>query len=165
MTDMSGNLATRGTYSWIPWAFAGAFLVVVGVNMTMVWLATHTFPGLVVEHPYERGLAYEKVIAERSRQVQSGWRFDAALVPLAGGARLTVTLSGADGAAPPVSKFGVLLSRPLLDRADMPAELIADGGGQFSAIIPDLAAGQWTLRVDLDSAGGPLIFDKRLILQ
>lgn len=47
---------------WIPYYFIPFFLVVAVVNAVFVYIAVHSFTGVVTETPYESGLAYNKTI-------------------------------------------------------------------------------------------------------
>lgn len=54
-------------------AFFGCLLLVDGV---MVTLAIRTQTGMVTEHPYEKGLAYNKVVQAAATQEALGWKGD-----------------------------------------------------------------------------------------
>lgn len=58
--------------------FVGLFGVVAGANAVMIYEAVKTFRGEVVAHPYERGLAYNRDIAESRAQDVRDWRVDVA---------------------------------------------------------------------------------------
>lgn len=58
----------RKSDKWIPWYFVLVFLVVVCVNGFFVYTAVTTHTGLVTKSPYEKGLSYNKKIAEARRQ-------------------------------------------------------------------------------------------------
>ena len=60
----------------IPWYFVMFFLVVAAVNAVMVTLAVRTLPGTVTDHPYEKGLAYNQVVAASDKQEALGWKGD-----------------------------------------------------------------------------------------
>ena len=65
----------------IPWYFVMFFLVVAAVNAVMVTLAVRTLPGTVTDHPYEKGLAYNQVVAASDKQEALGWKGDKPLQP------------------------------------------------------------------------------------
>lgn len=59
---------------WIPWYFVLFFVVVAAVNAVMVTLALRSYSGTVTDHPYEKGLAYNKVVAAANEQDALGWK-------------------------------------------------------------------------------------------
>lgn len=56
------------------WYFVAFFGVIVAVNAVMVTLAVRTHSGVVTDHAYEKGLAYNKVIDAEEKQKASGLR-------------------------------------------------------------------------------------------
>lgn len=58
----------------IPWYFVLFFVVIAAVNAVMVTLAVRTHTGTVTEHPYEKGLAYNQVVAAADAQERLGWK-------------------------------------------------------------------------------------------
>lgn len=128
---------------WIPWAFVGAMSLVVVVNMVMAYLAISTFTGVTVPRSYERGRAYDTVLAEAARQDALGW---SAEVTLAGGA-LRVTATDLDGRPVHGRIEGVLL-RPLEGR-ELPLVFTPTGGGRWSAEVQPPQRGQWDVRLTL----------------
>lgn len=57
----------------IPWYFVMFFAVIALVNGVMIHLALKTHTGTVTEHPYEKGLAYNQVVAAEAKQESLGW--------------------------------------------------------------------------------------------
>ena len=69
------DVARRATPAWrSPWVigWVGLVLAVLAVNLTMVYLAVVTNPGLVDDDYYERGQHYEKTLASRLAR-DPGW--------------------------------------------------------------------------------------------
>lgn len=60
----------------IPWLIVLFFVVIALVDGIMVTLAVKTHTGLVTDHPYERGLAYNDVLAADALQQSTGWHSD-----------------------------------------------------------------------------------------
>lgn len=142
---------------WIPWVFAGMMLIVVVVNGVLIYSAIHSFTGTTTGHAYDRGRAYNHVIAEAERQAALGW------VPRVGlvGGRLEVAVVDRDGGPVPGRLEG-LLHRPLDGRA-VPLEFTTAAGGWSAAAVPP-AAGQWEARLTLtDAAGRHLDIRQRVI--
>lgn len=133
---------------WIPWAFVGAFAVIIAVNLVLVVAAVTTFPGLTTGQAYDRGRAYNRVLAEAARQDALGW---SARVALEGGA-LSVAVTDREG-LPVAGRLQGVLSRPL-EGLDVPVDLAASGPGRFAAIARLPAQGQWEARLTLHGAAG-----------
>jgi nitrogen fixation protein FixH len=58
---------------WIPWYFVAFFVFIALVDGVMVTLAVNTHTGLVTDHPYEKGLAYNQVVKAEKKQEALGW--------------------------------------------------------------------------------------------
>lgn len=58
------------------WAVFSFFAVVMAVNAVFVYLALEHHPGVVTEHSYEEGLAFDERLAEAEEQAKLGWRGD-----------------------------------------------------------------------------------------
>lgn len=97
----------------------GFFLLVGGVNGVMIYFAIHTFRGEVVAHPYERGLAYNRDIAQARAQAAREWKVAAHLSRNAADALLVVIAQDAAGA--PVR--GAALRASLLAPADLAGDV------------------------------------------
>ena len=54
-------------------AIISFFVVVMGVNGIMAYLAVETFSGVQSEKPYENGLAFNRDIARARAQYAQGW--------------------------------------------------------------------------------------------
>ncbi len=68
------NLSRRDKL--IPWYFVAFFVVLFLVDGTMVTIALRTHTGLVTEHPYEKGLAYNDTVQAEEKQKALGWKSD-----------------------------------------------------------------------------------------
>jgi nitrogen fixation protein FixH len=132
----------------------GWFYVFFGVifisNGFMVYWATHSFTGLVVEEPYEKGLAYNGTLAEKEIQAKLGWGSTFKLAPISEdgfkqnivfrlGTKNTAAVTGAD--------VSLTLFRPTKDGMDVTFELTeAPETGMYEAVITLPAKGQWDFR-------------------
>ncbi len=155
MTDRSFDPA-RGR--WIPWVFVGMMLLVVGVNAVLITSAVRSFTGTTTGRAYDRGRAYNHILAEAERQAALGWQ---ARVALAEGA-LSVAVADREG-APVGGLLTGLLLRPL-DGRTVPLEFAGAGPGQWVAAALPPAAGQWEARLSLrDAAGRHLDIRQRVI--
>jgi nitrogen fixation protein FixH len=133
---------------WVPMLFAGAFLVVIGVNATLIYFAQDTFSGLETASPYERGLDYNKALAAEAAQNRLGWQLQTQISSESDGTRsLLVHLTDRDGRALDGLAIVAHLVRPStegLDTIVIPRPL-GDGRYGTSFVLP--AAGQWELRL------------------
>ena len=59
-------------------AVTAFFAIVIGVDAVMIALAYGSFPGQSAANPYEAGIAYNRTLAQRSREQALGWRIEAA---------------------------------------------------------------------------------------
>jgi nitrogen fixation protein FixH len=141
------TLAFRRPASWIPWIYAGGMLLVVAVNAVLITVALRSFPGLVVQRPYDRGIAYNDEIRQNQSQAALGWT----VVPRYADGRLAVRIADADGA--PIAGLAVraTILRPLGGLAPTAVEL-APRDDAYVADVGPLSAGQWEVRI---GASGP----------
>lgn len=118
-----------------------------------------SFDGVVVEHPYERGLEWDR---ENARREASGLdvRVLSRELPK-GDASVEFLVRHRDGAAyeGPVE---LVVTRPEtvdLDQSYTPSGL---GGGKFAAKVEFPREGAWDLMISLSSAGNTVVFTRRV---
>ena len=124
---------------WIPWYFVLFFLVIAAVDGVMVTLAVRTQTGIVTEHPYEKGLAYNRVIDAEQKQEALGWKSEIVLT----GNTLRFTLRDKNGAPIVVEKATAYFTRPTQSGMDFSSSL---KNGQATIDFP--AKGLWEVRVE-----------------
>lgn len=152
--------------AWIPWLFVGLFGIVVVVNGIMIWLAIGTFPGLVTDRPYDRGLAYNRNLEAAAAQDALGWQ-----------ARLAARLEG-----PTTAVFELELhdrdDRPV-DGAEVRAEVrrpvgtgldfdvvlkpIRPGVYRAAAALPQ--PGAWDVHLVVERGQALFVVDERFVLR
>ena len=140
--------AARYLPHWVPMLFVGGFLVVIGVNGTLIYFAQDTFSGLETASPYERGLDYNKTLAAEAAQERLGWRLQTQLSEETEGTRsLQIRLTDRDGR--PLDGLEVVahLVRPSNEGLDMTITPQPLGDGRYGASFALPAAGQWELRL------------------
>jgi nitrogen fixation protein FixH len=151
---------------WAPMLFVAGFLVVIGVNATLIFFAQNTFSGLDTASPYERGLDYNKTLAAEAAQARLGWRSKTEISRESdGNRRLQVQMIDRDGR--PLDGLSVLayLVRPSnegLDTTVIPRPL---GDGRYAASFVLPADGQWELRVVAQSDGVVWQHSERLFVR
>ena len=150
---------------WIPWYFVMFFLVVALVNAVMVTLAIRTLPGVVSEHPYEEGLAYNQTIAAAERQAALGFKGTMVFREEAR-QRGAIRFSLHDKAGKPVTatRVTVSISRPTQAGHDQSLAMLPAGEGTYSADITFPMPGQWEARVFAYTAQGDYQQSGRIIV-
>jgi len=150
---MSTTIAQRRPGWWYPYIFVGVFGVVLAVNLVFMYSAVSTFTGIETQEAYDKGLAYNQVIAKAKAQEKLGWTVDATLLPAsspdAASHESNVVVSVLDKAGQPVSGLSVKAKfiRPTKEGFDTNAELMEQGGGRYVATVKLPLAGQWDLKV------------------
>jgi nitrogen fixation protein FixH len=157
---MSDSVTDPRRSRWIPWAFVGGMALVVAVNLVLVIASVSTFTGVTAGQAYDRGRAYNQVLAEAARQDGLGWR--AAITAERGVLRVTVV----DREGLPVAgRLDGVLRAPL-EGTEIPLGLVARAPGQWQAPLDLPRAGQWEARLTLrGAAGGHLDLRERFILR
>jgi nitrogen fixation protein FixH len=148
---------------WIPWAFAGAFLVVVGANVTLAVEASRSWTGVVTETPFDTGNDYNRVIAQTEREASFGWRINAEAVRISGDRVRIAVVVGGDSAAPIADLDGTLF-RPIGLNAPVPIQLRAVSPGRFEAELKLPDAGNWDLHLVIRSGERQLHTTRRLFV-
>ncbi len=135
---------------WIPWLIAAFFGVVVLANGVMVYLATSSFTGLQTEGPYNRGLAYNRVIEAERAERALGWDVTVEFAP-AGDRRGRIVARALDAAGAPLDAAAVTmrLVRPTQQGYDMQVTLAAEGGGIYAADVELPLPGLWEIQTQI----------------
>jgi nitrogen fixation protein FixH len=142
---------------WIPWTFVAGMGLVFAVNAGMVFAALHSFTGVTTGQSYDRGRAYNHVLAEAARQDALGWAAEVALE--AGVLRVAV----GDAAGRPVDgRLEGLLLRPI-EGTTIPLTLAVAGPGRWEAAVV-ARRGQWDARLSLTDAEGHRLDIRRRML-
>ena len=151
--------ATSGR--WIPWMFVLGFGVILAVNLALIVAAIRTFPGLDNPAPYDRGLAYNRVLAEATRQDAVGWRLDATLDRASG--ELVVRATDRDGAPLDGLALAGTFTRPVDSPVSVAVTLRAAGEGVYRAPLALPRAGQWILHLVATAADERVDWRTRLV--
>jgi nitrogen fixation protein FixH len=149
---------------WIPYAFVAGFGVVLAANGALVYAATRQPVAQIVAKPYERGLAYNALLAEQEKQKALGWTVALSTRRYAG-ETAWLEIETRDPAGPLVpNRMTVTLVRPLEgDRHT--ADLVPMAGGRMQAVIPGLRPGQWQVEVRVERGTDHLNYNQRIILK
>ena len=135
--------------------FGGAFSVIIGVNLTLAYNAVATFPGLETKNSYVTSQAFER---DRAAQEALGWEVRSELRA----AELLLFVNDALGpVVPQITK--ATLGRATHVGEDLTPEFRHDGRS-FVADLPNLARGNWNLRLEARAADGTT-FRQRVIVE
>ncbi|MEO1316405.1 MAG: FixH family protein [Pseudomonadota bacterium] len=124
-----------------------AFGVIITANMALLFAATGTFPGTVVDNSYRAGVGWN---ARAAAQTALGWQVGTAY----DGERLSVTVRDADGVLVKGLQIEAVVGRPAGNITDRTLRLSPDatGGGAGHTVPIALDHGSW--RVALRIEGG-----------
>ena len=115
-----------------------AFAVILAANLTLMFAATGTFPGLVVKNTYVASQGWN---ARTAAQAALGWEAEV----LHDGGELTVMLTDTAGAPVEGVAVSAIVGRPATDAEDRDLTLRAGAGGYRAPLT--LGPGQWQVVV------------------
>jgi nitrogen fixation protein FixH len=127
--------------------FAGAFAVIISVNVFMAYSAVGTFPGLVVKNSYVASQSFDD---ERAAQEALGWDVTAQIE----NSSLKLDILGPNGQAAPVQNLNATLGRATQRQDDQDLTFTQGLDGVHVASVGELAPGKWELRLLATAANG-----------
>ncbi len=139
----------------IGWYFVAFFGFVAAVNAVMVTIAIRTHSGVVTEHPYEKGLAYNAVVRAEKQQAALGW---SSQMDYKNGA-LHFTLHDANHQRITPERASATITRPTTSGMDFTVTL---NGIKTPIVFP--IAGLWEVQVDVSHAGTHYQQRKRIVV-
>ena len=146
MTDIKG----WHVFAW----FAGAFSIIISVNLTLAYQAVRTFPGLEVHNSYVASQSFDQ---DRAAQLALGWTVTAEL------SDQTLSLFINENSVPIAPNVEeATFGRATNVQFDEVPDFTFDGQAMRAQVIG--GAGNWNLRVRLRSADGTL-FQQRIIVR
>ena len=135
-------------------------LIAVGATIATILVGSRTFEGIVVEHPYENGLAWDQVHRNAARL---GWQVNVLGLPFKTG-KNEMVFSVQDKNGLPLSDavVNVALSRPATSALDRtyPARRGKDGHYRVSVDLPQF--GYWDVRVEVKQKGEECSFVEKI---
>ncbi|HLT79088.1 MAG TPA: FixH family protein [Ferrovibrio sp.] len=161
MTTMADDRSSR----WIPWIFVLGFAVIIAVNATLIAFAIESFSGLVVEHPYRKGVEYSQTQEMLDRQRQLGWEYELRAEPHADG-DVNVAVAWHHDAAPLNDlQVSAEFIRPVENAAPLTVFLQHRGNGEYAASVRLPAAGLWDVRITAERREERFVAAERLVLR
>lgn len=151
-----------GRSRWIPWVFVAGMLTVVAVNAALVFFATQSWGGLVTNRAFERGIAYNRLIAAAAAEEALGWKADVAYQVEA--SALVVTLRNADQQPMTRAVVAAEARRPLEAQEPVILAMRYVGDGRYAA-AEALRAGQWDIRLTVANEGSAAHFTRRIYVR
>jgi nitrogen fixation protein FixH len=136
-------------------------LTVVVVNAVLVFCAVSSWNGIATSRAFERGIAYNRLLAAAAAEEALGWQAD---ISYRDGS-LIVALREADGG--PIDGAAVVAEaqRPLERQTFMSAALDGAGEGRYVATLGEMRRGQWEIRLSVVRNGAAAHVTRRLVVQ
>jgi nitrogen fixation protein FixH len=151
---------------WIPSLFVGFFVVVLIANGSMMFAAFTSWPGLETTSAYQRGLAYNRMLAAASEQAELDWQvgFDFRQ----GGPRhgvVRVDLADRFGSFLRHAEVRATFVRPTSEGHDLTVGLVHRIGGSYQATVDLPLDGQWDIYLAATSGGQTYSLRERVFLR
>ncbi|MBI5665581.1 MAG: FixH family protein [Nitrospirae bacterium] len=132
-------------------AVAGS--IVVGVK---------SFDGIVTEHPYEKGLAWDEI---RNKEKELGWSVDIENTEFVmGDNEVSISVLDKSGRRLTGSLINVMICRQATTAYDKRFDPIKVEEGTFRAKVNFPLYGYWDMAMDVSSGGETLLFKKRVFV-
>ena len=134
--------------------FAGAFFVIITVNLFLAFSAVRTFPGLEVKNSYVASQNWDE---ERAAQLALDWTVDAVVR----NEILTLTITDADGAPVEVQSLDGIFGRATSVRDDQVPAFEFNGEAYVAPV--ETSGGNWNLRLEAIAPDGTE-FKQRIVV-
>lgn len=138
-------MARRITGRHVFFTMAGAFSVIIGVNIVLAVQAVRTFPGVEVKNSYVASQTFD---ADRAAQEALGWDVAAALE----GGELVLSITDAAGAPVIPDSLSGVFGRATSVQDDQVPDFRFDGRVHRAPV--EAGAGNWNLRMEAVAADG-----------
>ncbi|MBF0622218.1 MAG: FixH family protein [Magnetococcales bacterium] len=152
-----------------PWPVAIIlfFVVVFIANFALVYLAQSSWTGLTTENHYEKGLAYNDVIAAQQAQNAMEWHVDLVVKPLEANRDERLVIRILDRQDMPVTGVEVdgVLFRPVPSGYDKPLKLVEQDAGVYATDLKIDLAGNWDVKLAIHHSGGLYRFHRAITVK
>jgi len=129
----------------IPWYFVLGFMVVLAVNIFFVRTALRSNPGVVTEHAYEKGLAYNAVLDKVKTEHAAGWQGKIAYRD----GQLQLTLHDKNNRPIDGASVTMYIDRPLQEGFGNSVMLSRVGKARYAAPVTFPMPGQWDITASI----------------
>ncbi len=135
------------------------FAVVIGVNLTMAYFASHSWSGLIVHNTYVASQHFDEDVEATKALHERGWVSDLDV----GGGNVVYTLDDASGAPIEADEVVVLFQRPASELQDREIHLMPRSRGVFES-QDAIATGQWLARISVKDGDAVLFRETRRLI-
>ncbi|MBF0137321.1 MAG: FixH family protein [Magnetococcus sp. DMHC-1] len=149
------------------WLVAGIFMfaIVLLVNLFLAFFAKRTWNGLTTTQAYEKGLAYNEVLAAQERQDRLGWQ--GSLEPTTGWivgqpAVLRFTLTEKDGTPIQSAVVKGSLYRTVHQGNDQTLAFEQEQPGRYKVSVTPPLPGVWEVKLQATTPHGDFRFNQRI---
>lgn len=161
MTATAANRSNR----WIPGLFVLGFAVIIAVNATLIAFAASSFSGLVVAHPYKKGVEYSHTRQMLDAQRQLHWDFQVQTAfPGGTGVEFALVWQDQDGVALNDLEVVVEFGRPVENTPPVTAVLASRGNGSYGTVVDLPKAGVWDVRIVAERGGTRFVAAERVVV-
>lgn len=143
------------------------FVVIFAANAVFIALAVESFPGQVVDKPYEAGVRYNATLEARAAQQALGWTAEIERAARDGDeAAIVIRFRSASGEALYDLEVSGELRRPASDGDDHALAFAPGEDGAYIVWAKNVSEGAWDLTARAAGPSGEIfMLEKRLILQ
>jgi len=134
---------------------AGAFGVIISVNLFLAYSAVKTFPGLEVKNSY---VASQNFDADRAAQLALGWTVSADVMD----EELHLFINDTDGNPVEVDTLTATFGRATSVRDDQTPDFTFTGTNYIAPVVT--AAGNWNLRMEATAQDGTKFRQRVIVL-
>lgn len=153
-TDTTVPAGGRPFTGWHALAiFAGAFGIIIAVNIALAINAVRTFPGLETRNAYVESQTFD---ARRAAQVALGWAVSAR----SDGTGVVLSIFDGQDLPPDLAELHTVIGRPTHMRADREVRFVFDG--KHWVTDTQLDPGNWNIRMRAVTASGA-VFNQRVV--
>jgi nitrogen fixation protein FixH len=149
---------SRNERSVIPYLFIIFFAIIFIVDGIIVYLALSTSTGLYTDNAYEKGLMYNKIIAQFNQQEQSPLK-PTIKIDSNNVLKVKIGLDNLDQVSNVIADF----ISPVQAKEDFRVKL-TQKNGEYVALIKAPRPGQWQVRVHFESSGKEYQYNKRVLI-
>jgi nitrogen fixation protein FixH len=133
--------------------FIGAYVLIIGANMTLAVSAVRTFPGLETDNSYVSSQTFDD---RRAAQESLGWAVSADYSD----GRVILDIRDANGKPVEAAQLDATLGRPTHVKDDRTPDFRFDGSGYVAE--ETLAPGNWNIRMTAVAENGTP-FEQRIV--